>query len=76
MLLPSDRSISATASADGNGGTWSWSLASSSAMSSGSRSRRVERIWPNLTKIGPSVSSASRSRCARVLDDAERLCSR
>src|SRR5512134_25199 len=36
-------------------------------MSSGTRSRRVERIWPNLTEIGPRVSSARRSRRARVL---------
>ena len=33
-------------------------------MSAGSRSRRVESTWPNLTKIGPSVSSAWRRRTA------------
>ena len=76
MLLPRDRSISPRASSAGNGGTWSCSFASSSAMSSGSRSRRVDSTWPNLTKIGPSVSSASRSRRPRVLDDGERSCSR
>src|SRR6185436_18257253 len=48
-----------------NGGTWSCSFASSSAMSSGSRSRRVDNTWPNFTKIGPSVSRASRRRCPR-----------
>ena len=74
--LPSERSTSATASSDGNGGTRSCSLASSSAMSSGSRSRRVESTWPNLTKIGPSVSSASRSRCPRVGESGARSCSR
>ena len=40
--------------------------ASSSAMSTGSRSRRVDSAWPNLTKIGPSSSSARRSRSPRV----------
>ena len=64
-LRPSERSISATASSDGNGGTRSCSFASSSAMSSGSRSRRVDSTWPNLTKIGPRVSSASRRRWPR-----------
>ncbi len=34
-------------------------------MSSGSRSRRVDMTCPNLTKIGPSDSSASLSRTAR-----------
>ena len=56
----------ARATAPGKGGTLSCSLASSSAMSSGSRSRRVDSAWPNLTKIGPSSSSASRRRSARV----------
>jgi len=59
------RSTSATASSEANGGTWSWSFASSPAMSGGRRSRRVESTCPNLTKIGPSVSSARRSRTAR-----------
>ena len=47
---------------------------SSSAMSGGSRSRRVDSTWPNLTKIGPSVSSARRSRYAarRVEPAADR----
>ena len=62
---PRLRSISAKASCGSNGGTWSCSLASSSAMSSGKRSRRVESTWPNLTKIGPSSSNASRSRWPR-----------
>src|SRR6266700_8226700 len=43
----------------------SCNLASSSAMSGGIRSRRVESIWPNLTKIGPRASSARRRRTAR-----------
>ena len=47
------------------GGTRSCSLASSSATSSGSRSRRVDSTWPNLTKIGPSLSSARRKRTPR-----------
>ena len=34
-------------------------------MSVGSRSRRVDSTCPNLTKIGPSASSARRSRTAR-----------
>ena len=33
----------------------------------GRRSRRVESIWPNLTKIGPSASSARRRRSPRAL---------
>ena len=59
-------SMAATATALSNGGTRSCSFASSSAMSAGSRSRRVETAWPNLTKIGPSSSSASRRRSPRV----------
>jgi hypothetical protein len=51
----------ARATASGKGGTRSCSLASSSAMSAGIRSRRVDMTWPNLTKIGPSVSSPRRS---------------
>ena len=62
---PVARSMMARASAPGNGGTWSWSFASSSAMSAGSRSGRVESAWPNFTKIGPSSSSARRSRTPR-----------
>ena len=34
-------------------------------MSGGSRSRRVESTCPNLTKMGPSASSARRNRTAR-----------
>ncbi len=63
---PSEVSMRATASAPSNGGTRSWSFASSSAMSAGSRSRRVETTWPNLTKIGPRSSSARRRRSPRV----------
>jgi hypothetical protein len=61
---PYAASISARACGPGKGGTLSCSLASSSAMSSGSRSRRVERIWPNLTKMGPRSSSVRRMRTA------------
>ena len=35
-------------------------------MSRGSRSRRVDSVWPNFMKIGPSSSSASRRRSPRV----------
>ncbi len=46
--------------APGKGGTLSCRFASSSANSVGSRSRRVDRIWPNLMNTGPSDSIASR----------------
>src|SRR5712692_6366576 len=62
---PKARSTSARASSAGNGGTRSWSFASSSARSAGTRSRRVESTWPNLTKMGPSASSARRNRTPR-----------
>ena len=51
--------------APGNGATWSRSRLSSSAISGGSRSRRVDSTWPNLTKIGPSSCSARRRRLPR-----------
>src|SRR5882762_1002964 len=70
--LPKARSTSATASSPGNGGTRSWSIASSSARSAGKRSRRVENTWPNLTKMGPSASSARRSRTARGSESARK----
>ena len=38
--------------------------ASSSMNSGGTRSGRVERIWPSLQNVGPSSSNASRSRRA------------
>ncbi len=66
--LPKACSSTASACAEGKGGTWSCSFASSSARSTGSRSRRVDSTWPNLTKIGPSASSARRSRTARGAD--------
>ena len=62
---PKARSTVSRATASGKGGTRSCSLASSLAMSAGIRSRRVEMTWPNLTKIGPSVSSPRRSRSPR-----------
>src|SRR5690606_4443647 len=55
----------ARASVPGNGGTRSCNFSSSSAMSRGRRSRRVESIWPNFMKIGPSSSSASRNLSPR-----------
>ena len=63
--LPKARSMVAIATSAGKGGTRSCSLVSSAAMSGGSRSRRVESTWPNLTKSGPSFSSAMRSRWPR-----------
>mmetsp|Transcript_59461 Transcript_59461/g.140704 ORF Transcript_59461/g.140704 Transcript_59461/m.140704 type:complete len:223 (+) Transcript_59461:730-1398(+) len=62
---PNARSIISRDCSAGNGGTRSCSKASSSATSSGSRSRRVDSTCPNLTKIGPSCSSARRSRTPR-----------
>src|SRR6266571_84369 len=70
--LPNARSTSATASSPGNDGTRSWSFASSSARSAGSKSRRVESTWPNLTKMGPSASSARRSRAPRGSESARK----
>ena len=45
--------------------TRSCNCASSLATSGGTRSRRVERICPNLTKIGPSSCKARRRRAPR-----------
>lgn len=64
---PSDFSMIDTATAESNGGTRSWSFASSSAISTGNRSRRVDSTWPNFTKIGPRLSSASLSRMPRSM---------
>ena len=63
---PRAASIRSRAWSTGNGGTRSCSFASSSARSAGSRSRRVDSACPNLMKMGPSVSNASRRRSARV----------
>ena len=60
VLSPSAFSIISLDSAAGNGGHLSWSLASSTPISSGRRSLRVDNVCPNLIKIGPSSSSASR----------------
>ena len=60
--LPNARSMVATATSLEKGGTRSCKWVNSSAMSGGNRSRRVDNTWPNLTKMGPSCSSASRSR--------------
>src|SRR5262249_9605981 len=46
------------------GGTWSCRLESSSMYSAGSRSARVERICPSLTKVGPRSLSNIRNRRA------------
>src|SRR5665647_1505691 len=62
---PNAFSIMATATADSKGGTRSCRRASSSATSGGNRSRRVDMTCPNLTKIGPSLSSAWRRRSPR-----------
>ena len=45
-----------------SGGTWSCSVASSSMNSGGRRSGRVERICPSFANVGPSSSSALRTR--------------
>jgi hypothetical protein len=66
---PSAFSMMARASSPGNGGTWSCSKASSSAISGGSRSRRVDRICPNLTYTGPRSCSARRRRSPRGSPD-------
>ena len=65
---PNARSMVATATSDENGGTRSCSKANSSAMSVGSKSRRVDKTWPNLTNMGPKDSSASRRRWPRGVD--------
>ena len=64
---PSSCSITETTSASVIGVTRSWSVASSSTNSGGSRSGRVERIWPSFAKVGPSSSSAGAAR-ARSLE--------
>ncbi|MNN53595.1 hypothetical protein D3C81_1683590 [compost metagenome] len=66
IFLPSCSSISLTDTCESNGGTRSCSFISSSAMSSGSRSRRVDRICPNLMKIGPRSCNARRKRAPRL----------
>ena len=62
---PSSSSITETTSSSLMGVTLSWSVASSSMNSGGSRSGRVERIWPSLAKVGPSSSRARRRLRAR-----------
>jgi hypothetical protein len=62
---PSSSSITATTSASASGVTRSWSDDSSSMTSGGRRSGRVESTWPSFAKVGPSSSSAARSRFAR-----------
>jgi len=58
--LPYWASSTPSAWSDGKGGTRSWSRASSLAMSGASRSRRVDSIWPNLTKIELDEDRAER----------------
>ena len=52
------------ASLEGKEGTWSCSFSSSSEVSGSNKSLRVESIWPNLTKIGPSCSRERRKELA------------
>jgi len=62
---PSASSTMRRAVSPSNGLTRSCSRVSSLATSGGTRSRRVDRIWPNLTKIGPRSCSARRRRAPR-----------
>ena len=62
---PKLRSMVATATLLSKGGTRSCSSASSAAISGGSKSARVDSTCPNLTKMGPRASSASRKRWPR-----------
>ena len=62
---PSACSTIARAASPSKGATRSCSSDSSTATSGGIRSRRVDRICPNLTKIGPSSCSAKRKRAPR-----------
>ncbi len=66
MGCPSCSSISLSAVSVGKGATLSCRFLSSATMSSGIRSGRVDKIWPNLTKIGPKASSARRKRAPRL----------
>ena len=59
---PISCSITCTTCSSVSGGTSSCSVASSSMYSGGSRSGRVDRIWPSFANVGPSSSSAARSR--------------
>ena len=61
---PSSCSITPTTCSSLSGGTLSCSVASSSMNSGGRRSGRVDSIWPSLQKVGPSSSSAARTRFA------------
>ena len=61
---PSARSSSGRSSSNGTGGTWACSFSSSSIQRGGNRSTRVAMTWPSLTKVGPSSSSAVRTRLA------------
>ena len=72
IFWPSCSSISAIDCCESNGGTRSCSSISSSAMSSGNRSRRVERICPNLMKIGPKSCNAKRRLAPRLNGDGLR----
>ncbi len=63
-LAPSSRSTTARISSAGTGRADDWRFASSVVSTSGSRSVRVEAIWPNFTNIPPQSSSINRSRRA------------
>ena len=65
IVRPISSSITRRTSANGIGVTSSCRLRSSAMMSGGITSGRVESSWPNLTNVGPSSSSISRSRRPR-----------
>lgn len=54
----------ASTSVHGAGGAWDWSRLKSVTNAGGSRSSRVESIWPSFTNVVPASSGASRSGCA------------
>ena len=65
MLRPNAASTKIRACLPSNGATRSCNWVNSSAISGGTKSRRVERICPNLTKIGPNSCKAKRKRAPR-----------
>ena len=69
--FPNSRSITSRTSSGGRPGTAVRSSASSRIITAGSRSSRVEAIWPNLISIPPDCSSVRRS--ARAPSGVARL---
>ena len=63
-VAPSSDSMTSRTSSAGTGRAEDWSTASSVVSTSGSRSVRVDAIWPNFTNMPPQSSSVSRSRRA------------